>query len=90
MNLIANKKEDSSGAHIMDLTSTLLKVDLAVLSVVVGIIVVFYKWFGEVRAEMIRAAKQQTVLEETDKFHGQRLDSLESWRAAISEVRRSQ
>lgn len=74
----------------MELISTILKIDLAILSVVLGIMVIFFKWFSEMRAEAIKAAKQQTLLEETNKFHGQRLDSLENWRAAISEIRRLQ
>lgn len=74
----------------MNLTSTLLKVDVAVLSTILGVMVVFYKCLREVQAEAVEAAKERTRIEQSVEFHGQRLDSLENWRAAISEIRRQQ
>ncbi|WP_293355913.1 hypothetical protein [Microcoleus sp. CAWBG51] len=74
----------------MNLTSTLLKVDLAVLSVILGMVVVLVKSLREMQQEAVRSAEERTEIRQNIDFYGKRLDNLENWRAAISEIRRPQ
>jgi hypothetical protein len=76
----------------VELISTILKIDLAVLTVLLGLAGFFYKWLRDTKADTAAAAaKAATERAETIgilEFHGQRIDNLENWRAAISEIRR--
>ncbi|WP_293151187.1 MULTISPECIES: hypothetical protein [unclassified Microcoleus] len=74
----------------MELISTLLKVDLAVLTVILGIIGFLWKSIRDITAEAEADATDRAEGKATLKFYGKRLDNLEDWRAAISEIRRSQ
>ncbi|WP_293158363.1 MULTISPECIES: hypothetical protein [unclassified Microcoleus] len=74
----------------MELISTLLKVDLAVLTVILGIVGFLWKSIRDVKADAKADATDRAEGKATLQFYGKRLDSLENWRAAISEIRRSQ
>lgn len=72
----------------MNLTSTLLKVDLAVLSVLLGVVVVGLTWLHKIQEQAAKAATERAETRGTIEFYGKRLDDLENWRSAISEIRR--
>lgn len=74
----------------MELVSTILKIDLAVFAVILGLAGFFYKWLRELKIETAAAAAERAENKATVIFYGKRIDSLENWRAAISEIRRSQ
>ncbi|WP_293340123.1 hypothetical protein [Microcoleus sp. CAWBG58] len=74
----------------MNLTSTLLKIDLAVLAIVLGVLGTVVKYLREMQDEAVKSAEERTEIRRDVEFFGKRLDSLENWRAAISEVRRLQ
>ena len=63
----------------MNFTSTLLKIDLAVLSCILGVMALIYNSLKGVQKEAILAAQSQVKLEKTIEFHGKRLDNIESW-----------
>ncbi|MCC3409907.1 MAG: hypothetical protein JGK17_31095 [Microcoleus sp. PH2017_10_PVI_O_A] len=63
----------------MNLTSSVLTVDLVVLSGLIGLILLIGKTLNDVQKEAIVAAKEWTQIEETVKFYGKRLDNIEGW-----------
>ncbi|MCC3409995.1 MAG: hypothetical protein JGK17_31565 [Microcoleus sp. PH2017_10_PVI_O_A] len=63
----------------MNLTSTLLQIDLAVMSCLLGLMGLIWKTLRDIQKEAIVAAQERTKLEETVKFYGKRLDNVESW-----------
>ena len=63
----------------MNFTSTLLKIDLAVLSCVLGLMALIYNSLKAVQKEAILSAQSQVKLEKTIEFYGKRLDNIESW-----------
>ncbi|WP_293126905.1 hypothetical protein [Microcoleus sp. bin38.metabat.b11b12b14.051] len=63
----------------MNFTSTLLKIDLAVLSCVLGLMALIYNSLKAVQKEAILSAQGQVRLEKTLEFYGKRLDNVESW-----------
>lgn len=71
----------------MNFTSTLLKVDIAVLSVVVSLLVVVFNLLKTLQKEALEAAKERTRTEETIRFHDKRLNSIENWIAGNSGLR---
>ena len=74
----------------MELVSTFLKIDLAVLTVVLGIVGFLWKSVRDIRSEAKADAAERADARATMQFFDKRIDSLENWRAAISEVRRLQ
>jgi len=71
----------------MNFTSTLLKVDIAVLSVVVSLLIVVFNLLKGLQKEALEAAKARTRTEETIRFHDKRLNSIENWIAGNSGLR---
>ncbi|MCY7381258.1 MAG: hypothetical protein LH628_01470 [Microcoleus sp. CAN_BIN18] len=63
----------------MNFTSTLLKVDIAVLSVVVSLLIVVFNLLKNLQKEALEAAKERTRIEEAIRFHDKRLNSIENW-----------
>ena len=63
----------------MNITSTLLKIDLAVMSCLLGLIALIWKSLMEIQKEAIIAAQERTKTEKTVEFHGKRLDNVEQW-----------
>ena len=74
----------------MELISTILKIDLAVLTVFLGVLGFFFTALEAMKEDLKKEAEYRGRADKAIEFHGQRLDSLENWRAAISEIRRSQ
>lgn len=68
----------------MNFTSTLLKIDIAVLSVVISLLFVVFNLLKTLQKESIEAAKERTRTEETIRFHDKRLSSVENWIAGNS------
>lgn len=68
----------------MNFTSTLLKIDIAVLSVVISLLCVVFNLLKTLQKESIEAAKERTRTEETIRFHDKRLNSVENWIAGHS------
>lgn len=71
----------------MNLTSTILKIDLAVLSCILGILVLIWKSLRELQKDNILAAEQRTKIEQVVVFYGERLDKIESWIAGNSKLK---
>ena len=63
----------------MNFTSTLLKIDLAVLSCILGLMALIWKSLREIQKESIIIAQEKTKTDQTIMFYGKRLDSIESW-----------
>ncbi|MEG4318128.1 MULTISPECIES: hypothetical protein [unclassified Microcoleus] len=63
----------------MNLTSTLLKIDLAVLSCLLGLMGLIWKLLKDMQKEAIVAAEERAKTQEVIKFYGKRLDHIESW-----------
>ncbi|MEG4322553.1 MULTISPECIES: hypothetical protein [unclassified Microcoleus] len=68
----------------MNLTSTLLKIDLAVLSVVLAVLLVLVNAIRSMQKEAVDAAKQRAEVVATIKFHDQRLTNVENFIAGNS------
>jgi cell division protein FtsL len=68
----------------MNLTSTLLTVDLVVLSTILAILAVILKSLMAVQEDAVQSAKQTTRIEQAIEFYGQRLTSIENWIAENS------
>jgi len=68
----------------MNLTSTLLKIDIAVLSVALSLLLVVFNLLKTVQKDAVEAAKERTRTEETIRFHDKRLNSIENWIAGNS------
>ena len=63
----------------MNLTTTLLKVDLAVLSCILGVMILIWNTLKKIQEDNIIAAQQRTRIEQTLVFFGERLDKVENW-----------
>ena len=63
----------------MNLTSTLLKVDLAVLSCILGVVLLIWNALRKIQEDNISAAQQRTRMEQMLIFYGERLDKVENW-----------
>ena len=63
----------------MNLTSTLLKIDLAVLSCILGIVLLSWNALRKIQEDNILAAQQRTRMEQMLVFYGERLDKVENW-----------
>ena len=63
----------------MNLTSTLLKVDLAVLSCFLGVAMLILNSLRKIQEDNILAAQQRTRMEQMLIFYGERLDKVENW-----------
>ena len=71
----------------MNLTSTLLKIDLAVLSCILGVVVVTWNTVRKIQEDSILAAQQRTRIEQMLVFYGERLDKIENWISGNSGIR---
>lgn len=71
----------------MNLTSTLLKVDLAVLSCILGIVLLIWNALRKIQEDNILAAQQRTRMEQMLVFYGERLDKIENWISGNSGLR---
>lgn len=63
----------------MNLTSTLLQVDLAVLGSILGMVVLIWNTVKKIQEDNILAAQQRTRIEQMLVFYGERLDKAENW-----------
>ncbi len=63
----------------MNLTSTFLKIDLAVLSCILGIVLLIWNSLKKIQEDNILAAQQRTRMEQMLIFYGERLDKVENW-----------
>lgn len=63
----------------MNLTSTFLKVDLAVLSCILGMVFLIWNSLKKIQEDNILAAQQRTRMEQMLIFYGERLDKVENW-----------
>ncbi|WP_293356278.1 MULTISPECIES: hypothetical protein [unclassified Microcoleus] len=70
-----------------NLTSTLLKVDLAVLSCILGIALLIWNALRKIQEDNILAAQQRTKIEQLVVFYGERLDKVENWISGNSGLR---
>lgn len=68
----------------MNLDSTLLTIDLVVLSTIIGILAVIVKILVGIQEDAVKNAKQTTRIEQAIEFYGQRLTSIENWIAGNS------
>ena len=64
---------------MINLTSTLLKVDLAVLSCILGVVLLIWNALRKIQEYNILAAQQRTKMEQMLIFYGERLDKFENW-----------
>ncbi|MCC3573799.1 MAG: hypothetical protein JGK30_17425 [Microcoleus sp. PH2017_40_RAT_O_B] len=71
----------------MNFTSTLLTIDLAVVSCILGLMVLVWNSLTEIQKGAVAVAKHQTEIEKTLEFHEKRLDSVEQWIAGNSGLR---
>ncbi len=72
---------------MMNLTSTLLKVDLAVLSCILGVVLLIWNALKKIQEDNILAAQQRTRMEQMLVFYGERLDKVENWISGNSGLR---
>ncbi len=72
---------------MMNLTSTLLKVDLAVLSCILGVVLLIWNALRKIQEDNILAAQQRTRMEQMLVFYGERLDKVENWISGNSGLR---
>ena len=70
-----------------NLTSTLLKVDLAVLSCILGIVLLIWNALKKIQEDNVLAAQQRTRMEQMLIFYGERLDKVENWISGNSGLR---
>ena len=63
----------------MNFTSTLLTIDLAVISCFIGLMGLIFNSLKVIQKEAIIAAQERTKTEKTVEFHGKRLDNVEQW-----------
>lgn len=63
----------------MNLTSNLLKIDLAVLGSILGIVLLIWNTVKKIQEDNILAAQQRTRIEQMLVFYGERLDKIENW-----------
>ena len=71
----------------MNLTSTLLKVDLAVLSCILGVVLLIWNALKKIQEDNVLAAQQRTRMEQMLIFYGERLDKVENWISGNSGLR---
>ena len=72
---------------MINLTSTLLKVDLAVLSCILGVVLLIWNALRKIKEYNILAAQQRTKMEQMLIFYGERLDKVENWISGNSGLR---
>ncbi len=71
----------------MNLTSTLLQIDLAVLGSILGIVLLIWNTVKKIQEDNILAAQQRTRIEQMLVFYGERLDKAENWISGNSGLR---
>jgi hypothetical protein len=77
----------SRRATTMNLTSTMLKVDLAVLSVILGLLILVLGKVKDIKSDAVESAKERTEIRKTLEFHDHRIGNVEGWISGNSGLR---